>query len=102
MDLNALQQKLLAAARGQPPDDCVPYAFEKRVLARLADRPASDAWVWWVRGLWRAAASCAAVCLLLGAWTVLTPALPGSDDELAQQIENTVFAAVDHEVDSAW
>ena len=28
-------QKLLAAARAQPPSEAVPYAFERRILARL-------------------------------------------------------------------
>jgi hypothetical protein len=102
MNLDSLQQKLLAAARAQPQDDRVPYAFEKRILARLANQPASDRWASWVRGLWRAAASCATLCLLLSAWTLLTPALTGPDDEFSQQFENTVLAAVDHEVEGSW
>jgi hypothetical protein len=102
MDLNALQQRLLAAARMQPPNGRVPLAFEKRILARLADRPVSDPWVFWVRGLWRAAASCAALCLVLGGWMLLNPPLNGSEAEFSQQFENTVFAAVDQEADSTW
>ena len=35
MNLPKLQEKLLAAARGNPPGDQVPYAFEQRVMARL-------------------------------------------------------------------
>lgn len=102
MNLNGLQQTLIAAARAHPPGDAVPYAFEQRILARLSDRPMADSSLAWVRGLWRAAASCAAVCLLLGAWTLFSPSGDGADDEFVQQLENTVFAAVDQEGDSTW
>jgi anti-sigma-K factor RskA len=102
MNLDQLQQKLLAAARAHPPGDSVPFAFEKRILAHLTGRPVTDQAAWWVRGLWRSAASCAAICVLLGAWTFFSPAHPDADDELAQQFENTVFAAVDQDGDSTW
>src|SRR5512139_3555833 len=102
MNLDDLQEKLLAAARAHPPGDAVPYAFEKRILARLTHRPVTDMAAWWVRGLWRADASCACICVLLGAWTLLSPSLPGAEDELAQQFENTVFAAVDQDTDNSW
>jgi hypothetical protein len=102
MNLNELHRKLLAAARAHPPGDSVPYAFEKRILAHLTARPATDLAAWWVRGLWRSAASCAAICVLLGAWTLLNPSAPGSEDELSQQFENTLLAAVDQDAESAW
>lgn len=35
MKLAALQKKLLAAAKANPPADRVPLAFEKRILANL-------------------------------------------------------------------
>ena len=102
MNLDHLQHKLLAAARAHPPGDAVPYTFEKRILAQLTDRPVTDVAAWWVRGLWRSAVSCASICLLLGMWTLLSPAGPGAEDELAQQFENTVFAAVDQDADATW
>ncbi len=102
MDLNDLQQKLLASARAQKPGDAVPYAFEKRILARLAGRSVTDLSAWWVRGLWRSAVSCASICVLLGAWTLLNPAGATSDEEFSQQLENTVFAAVDQDADDTW
>jgi len=99
MNLAELQKKLIAAARVPPSGhDRVPYAFEKRVLAliessRIAE--VSDDLAVWVRGLWRAAVSCVAVALLLGAWVVLNPApAPGSDD-LSQNFESTLLASVD-------
>ena len=39
MNLAELERKLIAAARANPPSDRVPYAFEKRIMARLAARP---------------------------------------------------------------
>jgi len=73
MNLAQLERKLIAAGRAQPPDGRVPYAFEKRILARLAGRSVADRWELWARALWRAAAACAAITLLLGAWSFLAP-----------------------------
>ena len=64
MNIAELHKKLLAAARANPPGDRVPYAFEKRVMALLAARAAIDPLAMWVRGLWRAAVSCAVIALL--------------------------------------
>ena len=102
MNLDNLQQKLLAAARAQLPGDAVPYAFEKRILARITSQPVTDLAAGWVSGLWRAAATCASLCVLLGAWTLLSPTSNGGEDELSQQFENTVFAAVDQDPDDSW
>lgn len=95
MNLAELQRKLIAAARANVPGDRVPHAFEKRVTALLASRVAPHHLDLWVRGLWRAAMSCAAVALVCGAWTLFTPAVtPGSAD-LSQDFENTLLASVD-------
>ncbi len=56
MKLSELHNKLIAAARNNPPDDRVPYAFEKRITALLAARPVTDRWALWSRALWRGAA----------------------------------------------
>jgi len=82
MNLNELQRKLLAAARAHPPADSVPYAFEKRVLTRLAEPPALDAWALWNRVLWRAAAPCVALCLTLTAWSYFAGTRAASPDML--------------------
>ena len=93
MNLIELQKKLITAARANAPDDHVPYAFEKRVMALLVSRVASDNMALWVSGLWRAAVSCVAISLLLGAWTFFNPATTSSD--LSQNFENTLLASVD-------
>jgi len=100
MNLAGLEQKLIAAARANPPGDSVPYAFENRIMARLADRPAVDLTALWARALWRAAASCVALAVLLGAWFFLSPPGASQSTSLTQQFENTMLAAADQEADT--
>jgi len=99
MNLEHLQKKLLAAARTTAPDERVPYAFEKRILARVSTPPVTDVAAFWARALWRAAVPCVAVTLLLAA---LSFSLVSSDsasnastENLSQQFEQTLFASVD-------
>ena len=95
-DWPLLHKKLVAAARANPPGDQVPYAFEKRVLALLASRAATDNLVLWARGLWRAAVPCMAIALLLGVWACFNPATASaSAEDLSQNFESTLLAAVD-------
>ena len=97
MNLAELQKKLIAAARVNVPGDQVPYAFERRVTALLASRVAPDNLALWVHGLWRAAVSCVAISLLLGAWAFFNPvtATTATADDLSQNFENTLLASVD-------
>ncbi len=95
MNIAELHKKLLAAARANPPGDQVPYAFEKRVTALLAARAATDPLALWVRGLWRAAVSCVAITLLLGAWAFFNPTAQTKGDDLSQNFETTLLASVD-------
>jgi hypothetical protein len=101
MNLAELHRKLIAAARAHPPGDRVPYAFEKRVMAHLKARPPLDFAALWARALWRAAAPCVAVALLLGTWSMAIPNGNASPGDLSQQFENTLFAGVDQEVQEA-
>ncbi|HZL78898.1 MAG TPA: hypothetical protein VFC17_08595 [Candidatus Limnocylindrales bacterium] len=95
MNIAELHKKLLAAARANPPGDHVPYAFEKRVTAQLAARAATEPLALWVRGLWRAAVSCAAIALLLGAWAFFNPKASTNATDLSQNFETTLLASVD-------
>ena len=101
MNLARLQRKLIAAAQANPPSDRVPYAFEKRILARLAARPVVDDWALWARALWRAAAP---IMLLLGAWSFFDPQGSTPANDLSQELEKTLLAAVDQDqtADSTW
>ncbi|HUE36253.1 MAG TPA: hypothetical protein VMO20_02590 [Candidatus Acidoferrum sp.] len=94
MNVTELHRKLIAAARAGAPDDRVPYAFEKRIMALIPAIPRTNSAALWVRGLWQAALSCAAVALLCGAWSFFSPASNSSDD-LSQNLETTLLASVD-------
>ncbi len=92
MDLDRLRQKLIAAARSHPPDDGVPYAFERRIMARLRAQTSVDPWSAWGSGLWRAAAPCVAVMCATTVWAFVSGDLLGSDRSLAIDLESTVLA----------
>jgi anti-sigma-K factor RskA len=96
MKIDELQKKLTAAARMQAPDDRVPYAFEKRIVALVKARGAVDRWAFWAQGLWRAAVMCVAVAAVVSAvsYFVLSPA-PDSAGDLSQEFENTLLASAD-------
>jgi len=100
MNLPDLQNKLIAAARKHPPADEVPYAFEKRIMARLAATPRLDEWTQWIRSLWYGAAVCAAVALFMSIWTLA----PDTEQDLAanfsQDIEQTILPA--DEAENNW
>jgi hypothetical protein len=104
VDHTKLAQKLIAAAKLNPPRDQVPYAFERRIMARIKASPRLDDWAQWAAALWRGAVPCVAITMMLSAWSFFASnsTLPSSD--LSQEIENTVLAAVDQEpvADSAW
>lgn len=95
MNLADLQIKLIAAARNDFPSGAVPYAFEKRIMVLIAAKPVHDVLALWSRALWRAAASCAAIMLLLGSISFFAPAPNTSAGDLSQDFENTLLAAVD-------
>ena len=95
MNLAELQNKLTAAARLQTPDDRVPYAFEKRIMALIAERAAASGRVLWARGFWRAAVSCVMVAVVCGAVSLFTPAAADNSNDLSQDFENTLLASVD-------
>ncbi len=98
MDISELQRKLLAAARSGAPSDSVPYAFEKRIMARLSGKPSFDHWSFWAQHLWRAAAPCLVLMLLLSLGSVLG-LLPNSSR--APDLETAVLAPFNN-FDMTW
>jgi hypothetical protein len=95
MNVDELQHKLIAAARMQPPSEVVPYAFDRRILQRIKSMAAPDIWGTWAQALWRAAAPCVGVALVLAAWAMLSSSSNPSNTvpDISQQFENTVLAA---------
>jgi len=104
MNFSELHRKLIAAARTTPADERVPYAFEKRIMARLAGKTAPDGWTLWGRALSKAAVCCVAFMLLMAAGSYFVPASPaaiaGNTESLSQDVEQTLFAAVASNTDS--
>jgi hypothetical protein len=91
MNTTELQKKLITAAKKDAPSDRVPYAFEKRIMAALKSAPVADAWSLWGRALWRAAAPCVAVMLVISAWVAYNSRANGSDPIT---LEDAVYAPV--------
>ena len=87
-----LHDKLIAAARRNLPGAQVPYAFEKRIMARLAKPPRSDEWAAWCRAFWCGAGASAAIAVLASVWT----SAPSTEDEVAlgftPELEQTIQA----------
>ena len=93
-----LEKKLIAVARANPPSDHVPVGFSKRVMALISARPVYDLWAVWAKGLWYAAAPCVAVMVMFSAWAFFHAPQPHTQTpsiDLAQQLDNTLLAAVD-------
>ncbi len=100
MDLAGLQKKLVAAARSNSPGEQVPYGFEARLMARLRAVPKIDEWAWWSRALWRSAAACVALTLLLSVWSLIS--FQGTSSGAASaDLEEVVLASVD-DADLGW
>jgi anti-sigma-K factor RskA len=101
MHLSDLRERLVAAARSHPPGDHVPYAFEKRVMAHVQAASAADSRDLWARALWRAAAACTALVVLVGVLTFVIPGGGASAGDLSQDFENTMLASLNQDIDSA-
>ncbi len=97
MNLSELHKKLIAAARATPADEHVPYAFEKRIMACIAGKTPLNAWDLWGRALSRSAVICVVFMMALVIGSHFLPA--SNPDSLSQEVETTLFAAVDNTAD---
>ena len=104
MNLESLQKKLLAAARGNPPSDRVPYAFEKRIMARLQSQPMADIAGLWARALWRAAVPCMAVTVMIAVWSSTNTDTNNSlgEEDFSQHFEQVMLADVGEPSEDIW
>jgi len=74
----------------------VPYAFEKRIMANLKAKPVLYRGALWARALWRAAAPCVAISLLLLCIsTFLGRETSPVSQEMAPNLEETMLAVID-------
>ena len=99
MNLSELQNRLLAAARRNPPGGEVPYAFESRVIARLTAAPRAGQWLAWSRALWLGAAACTMVALFASVWAPSAADDPASS--FSEGVEQIIMASWD-DFDNAW
>ena len=102
MNEKELGAKLIAAARNNPPSAHVPYAFEKRIMSRVAAGPASNVWALWGGPLWRAAISCVAITILCGVWSFATHQKTENAESFSQDFEAAVFAPLSQHLEDAW
>jgi hypothetical protein len=93
MNVNDLQNKLIAASRQLTPSQAVPYGFERRMMARIRALRAPDCWALWARALWRAAGPCVGLALVVAAWSFFSGSGNSVTSDFSQDFENTVFAA---------
>jgi len=73
----------------------VPYAFEKRIMARLTAPLKVDEWALCGRWLWRAVTPCMSVMAALGVWVLATMQPEPESQNLEQAIENTLLSSDD-------
>jgi hypothetical protein len=102
MNLNKLHDKLIAVAKRNPPSDHVPYAFEKRIMSRLAAAPPLNHWALWSGPLWRGAVSCIAITVLCGVWSIASNKRADSQESFNQTFESAVFAPPGQNAEDAW
>jgi hypothetical protein len=72
-DMKDSSNRIFEIAREVGVSSHVPYAFEKRIMARIGSARPLDIWDLWSRYLWQAAAPCVAVTLAVGIWAYFEP-----------------------------
>lgn len=105
MNINLLHEKLMRVARSNGSSDQVPYAFGKRILARIRSERVIDSVTLWARALWRGAIPCVAVMVLLSAWAIQAPepsTASAAVDDLGLELETTLMASVSVDNDFSW
>jgi hypothetical protein len=102
MSMSKLQDKLMAVARKNTPGDHVPYAFEKRIMSRLASVTPQNNWALWGGPLWRAAVSCVAITILCGLWSMAASHQADSPETFYQSFEAAVLSPPSQHAEDAW
>jgi len=82
-------EEFVKLARELPNDERVSYAFEKRVMAHIASRPAADALIFWTQALWRAVVPCVGIMIVAAAVSFSHPSDVASDSEI--DLDNAVL-----------
>lgn len=85
-------EKFLQLARALPADEHTPYAFEKRIIARLGAAPIADTFSIWAHVLWRAMAPCLGIMLVAVAVSLALHTADLTAENDGPDLESTVFA----------
>ena len=99
--IEQFEKRLLAAGREAPVDDSVPFAFEKRVMARIRQLRPVDAWSAWGAALWRGLAPCLGIVVVVVAWNALNLRESGRAP-FASALEATFYAPVEMVDTNPW
>jgi hypothetical protein len=85
-------EEFVRLARALPVNERVPYAFEKRIMARLGAGPIADAFSAWTHVLWRAMAPCVGIMLVALAISFASWSADATPENESADLEATVFA----------
>jgi hypothetical protein len=102
MNVDKIQEKLIAVARKMRPGDQVPHAFQKRIMARIGHATPLNCWALWAKPLWSAAVSCVAITLLCGLWSLAARPHADNSETFSQDFERAVFSSVNQHLEDAW
>lgn len=100
MKVDKLQEKLIRIARKNVPNDHVPFAFEKRIMARLSESGIPDTWILWSKALWRAAVPCLLLVVLVSVWS--SSSLNVEKVDFSLQFEDAVLAELNENLENSW
>src|SRR3954469_23662475 len=84
-------EEFLSLARELPRNERTPYAFEKRIMARISQTPMGETVSEWAQLLWRAMAPCVGIMLVAAAVSMAAFSGDPTPDE-TPDLEATVFA----------
>ena len=90
--------KFLSLARALPESARCPFAFEKRIMARLRGLQQQDKWKAWAPAMWKAALCGLSILAVVGAFARFSE--QNSNELLASELETTVMASVN--TDETW
>jgi hypothetical protein len=92
MKVEQMRQRLIAAGRLDQPSSQPPYAFEKRIMARITSRQSLDPYRLWNRILWRCAGPCVALVVVLGALSFVHGNESLASGDYVADLETLVYA----------
>lgn len=101
MNSDLLLNKLIKAAKSSPPSDSVPYAFEKRIMAKIMSSPVYETTLLWSQILWKAAKPCIVIMIIVCLWAFLADSQLGLIDNPEEAFETAVLAGL-NQIGSGW